>query len=117
MIALIILGILAGALSGIIGIGGGVLIVPALIYIFSFSQKVAQGTTLALLLAPIGIFAVWTYYKAGFVDLRVALLLGIGFLIGSYFGARFAVHAPTDLLAKIFGIIIILIGIKMVIGK
>lgn len=113
----IILGIIAGALSGIIGIGGGIIIVPALIYIFKFSQQQAQGTTLALLVPPIGILAAWTYYKHGFVDLKIAGLIVMGFFIGALFGAIYATNINADLLRKVFAVLLVLIGIKMFFQK
>lgn len=114
---LIILGLLAGALSGLIGIGGGIIIIPALVFIFGLSQKMAQGTTLALLVPPIGFLAALTYYKHGFVDVKFAVIIILGFIIGSVIGAKFAVKIPTDVLTKIFAISIILIGIKMLFAK
>lgn len=113
----ILLGLIAGVLSGIVGIGGGVLIVPALIFLFGFSQQQAQGTTIALLVPPIGILAAWTYYQHGFVNIKVAVLIAIGFILGSLLGARFAVEASNTVLEKLFGVIIIIIGLKMVLGK
>ena len=114
---LIGLGLVAGGLSGLIGIGGGVIIIPALVLIFGLSQKMAQGTTLALLVLPIGIFAALTYYRHGFVDVKFATLIIIGFVIGSIIGAKFAVRLPVEILTKIFAITIILIGIKMLFTK
>jgi hypothetical protein len=87
---LFLLGIIAGSLSGLIGIGGGVIIVPALIFLFGLSQHQAQGTTLALLVPPIGILGAWVYYKQGYVDLRIAAVICIGFFLGSMFGAKLA---------------------------
>ena len=115
--AYILLGLAAGILSGLIGIGGGILIVPALVFLFGFSQQQAQGTTLALLVPPIGILAAWTYYKHGFVDLKVAAFIAVGFIVGSLLGARFATGISNDLLGKIFGTFLILIGLKMIYGK
>jgi len=114
---LILLGIVAGALAGILGIGGGIIIVPALIYLFSFSQKLAQGTTLALLIPPIGILAAWTYYKAGFVDIKAAVFIIVGFIIGSFIAAKYAVNLQDDILTKIFGMFLLVIAIKMIITK
>lgn len=108
----IVIGVLVGAFSGLVGIGGGVLLVPILVYFFKFSQQLAQGTTLALLLPPIGILAVWEYYKKGFVDIRVAMLLAVGFIIGSFFSAKLAVNIPEAVLQRIFGILLLIIGIK-----
>jgi uncharacterized protein len=116
-IGYLLLGLTAGILSGIVGIGGGILIVPALVFLFGFTQQQAQGTTLALLVPPIGILAAWTYYKQGFVDIRVAAIIAAGFLIGSLFGARFATGISNDILGKLFGILLVLIGVKMIIGK
>jgi uncharacterized protein len=113
----IILGVMAGMLSGLIGIGGGIIIVPALIFIFGFSQHQAQGTTLALMVPPIGILAAWTYYKQGHVDLHAALFICIGFLAGSIFGAKLAASISDTILEKTFGIILLLVSLKMIFAK
>jgi len=113
----IALGLLAGALSGLIGIGGGVLIVPVLVFLFGFTQQQAQGTSLAILLPPIGILAVMTYYKQGFVDLKVAALICVGFVLGGLFGAKLATHLSNNVLEKVFGIAMLLLSIKMIVGK
>ena len=108
------LGLGVGTLSGLIGIGGGVLITPALVYLFGFSQHDAQGTTLALLVPPIGLLGAWTYFDQGFVDLKAAGLICIGFVFGGLIGAHFAVELPEVWLKRCFGIAMILIGLKMV---
>jgi len=113
----LILGLLAGALSGLVGLGGGFVIVPALVFIFGFSQHQAQGTTLALLVPPIGILAAWTYYRQGFVDVRVAALIAAGFVVGSFLGARHAMTLSNETLEKVFGVALVLIGLKMILGK
>jgi uncharacterized protein len=113
----LILGLLAGALSGLVGLGGGFVIVPALVFIFGFSQHQAQGTTLALLVPPIGLLAAWTYYRQGFVDIRVAGLIAVGFVVGSLLGARYAMTLSNETLEKVFGVALVLIGLKMIIGK
>ncbi|MGV2829531.1 TSUP family transporter [Myxosarcina sp. GI1(2024)] len=110
----ILLGIFAGVLSGLIGIGGGVIIVPSLIFLFKFSQQEAQGTTLSLLVPPIGILAAWTYYQQGYVNFKVAGLICLGFVLGGLLGAKLAVGLPSDLLEKIFGIALLLISLKMI---
>jgi len=117
IIPYLLLGLAAGILSGLVGIGGGILIVPALVFLFGFSQQQAQGTTLALLVPPIGILAAWTYYKQGFVDVKVAALIAAGFIIGSLIGARFVTGLPNSTLEKVFGTFLVLIGLKMVFGK
>lgn len=113
----IILGLVAGFASGLIGIGGGLLIVPVLVFGFGFSQQLAQGTTLALLVPPIGLAAAWTYYQNGNVDLKVALLICTGFVIGSVFGARVATNMPNELLGRIFGGAMFVISLRMMWGK
>jgi len=113
----LILGLLAGVLSGLVGLGGGFIIVPALVFIFGFSQHQAQGATLALLVPPIGLLAAWTYYRQGFVDMRVAGLIAVGFVVGSLLGARYAMTVSNETLEKVFGVALVLIGLKMIIGK
>src|SRR5512135_2250015 len=88
--AYLVLGLFAGVLSGLIGIGRGIVIVPALVFLFGMSQQQAEGPTLAMLVPPIGIFAAWAYYRQGFVDVRIAALIAVGFIAGSLLGARFA---------------------------
>jgi len=111
----ILLGVIAGAFSGVFGIGGGLVLIPALVYLFHFSQKTAQGTTLALMIPPIGFFAAYSYYKAGQINIKAALFIIVGFLIGSYFGAHFATMLPNKKLSKAFAILIIIAGIRMLI--
>lgn len=111
------IGLLAGFLSGLIGIGGGIVIVPVLVYFFAMSQKTAQGTTLFMFLLPIGILGVFNYHKAGHVDYKTAIIMGITFVLGSYFGSKTAIGMDTRLVKQIFGVAIIIIGIKMLLGK
>lgn len=113
----LLLGLLAGVLSGLIGIGGGVFIVPVLVFLFGMSQHLAQGTTLALLVPPIGILAAWTYYRQGYVDIKIAAFIALGFILGSLFGAKIAVSLSNDLLQKVFGVALLAISIKMIFFK
>jgi uncharacterized membrane protein YfcA len=113
----ILLGLFAGGLSGLIGIGGGVVIVPALVFLFGMTAHQAQGTTLAVMIPPIGILAAWTYYAQGHVDIKIAVLIAIGFIFGGLFGAKLAVGLSNQMLSKVFGVVIILIGLKMVFGR
>ena len=113
----IVLGLIAGALSGLIGIGGGIIIIPALVLLFGLSQHEAQGTTLALMVPPVGILAAWTYYKHGYVDLQMAAFICIGFFIGGFFGAKIATSISSTLLEKIFGVSLFLVSIKMMFFK
>ena len=111
----VVLGVIAGMASGLIGIGGGIIVVPALIYIFGFSQHAAQGTTLAMLIPPIGLLATWAYYKQGYVNIPVAGLLCLGFVLGGYFGAKLAIGFPEVMLRKIFGVCLLVIAGYMII--
>jgi uncharacterized protein len=117
ILAYILLGLAAGMLSGLVGIGGGILIVPALVFLFGFSQQQAQGTTLALLVPPIGILAAWAYYKHGLVDIKVAAIIAAGFIVGSFLGARYATGISNDILGKIFGVFLVVVGLKMIFGR
>ncbi len=112
-ILLILIGVVSGLLSGMVGIGGGVVIVPALIIFLGFSQKMAQGTSLGVLLLPVGILGVMEYYKHGYIEVVMALIVSPGFLIGGYFGSKASLGLSQYILKKIFAIFIILIGIKM----
>jgi len=112
-----LLGIVAGILSGVLGIGGGVIIVPALIFLFGMNQHQAQGTTLAMLVPPIGILAAYTYYRQGYVQILPAVFLAAGFFVGGLLGAKFAVHLSSTTLSRIFGIALLAIALKMIFSK
>ncbi|MEO6188674.1 MAG: sulfite exporter TauE/SafE family protein [Ginsengibacter sp.] len=113
IVVLLLIGLAAGILGGLVGVGGGIVIVPALIYFLAFSQKAAQGTSLGILLLPIGILGVWQYYKAGYVDMRIVWLVAGGFLLGSYFGSKIALALPQETVKKTFAILMILVAFKM----
>ena len=113
IIYLILIGLAAGFLGGMVGIGGGVIIVPALVLLFGLSQHNAQGISLAMMLFPVGLFGVLNYYKKGYVDFKYAGLIAIGFLIGSYLGSKFSLTLPQELVKKIFAVVMILLALKM----
>ncbi|UEG48693.1 sulfite exporter TauE/SafE family protein [Ferruginibacter lapsinanis] len=113
ILIVILIGIAAGMLSGLVGIGGGLIIVPALVYFLGFSQHTAQGTSLGLILLPVGILGVLQYYKQGNVDVKVVAILAVGFLIGSYYGSKVSLNLPQTTVKKIFAVLMILIAIKM----
>ena len=113
----VLLGLVAGIFSGLIGIGGGIIIIPALVFLFGLSQQQAQGTTLALLVPPIGLLAAWTYYSKGYVDLRIAGLICVGFFVGGLLGAKLAVDLPNSVMEKLFGIALFLISLKMILAR
>ena len=107
------LGVVIGVISGLVGIGGGAFLIPALIYFYGMSQIKAQGTSVATLLLPIGIFAFWTYYKAGHVDFKLAMLIAVGFAVGGWFGGLWAQHLSDNVLRKGFAVLLVLLAIKM----
>lgn len=113
IVILLLIGLLAGMLSGLIGVGGGIIIVPALILFVGFTQKQAQGTSLGLLLLPIGILAVMNYYNKGLIDVKVVFIMAIGFLVGGYFGSKLALVISEAALKKIFAIVLFYTGFKM----
>jgi len=118
IIILVLIGVAAGILSGLVGVGGGIILVPALVYFMKYSQHQAQGTSLGILCLPVVILAFMTYYqdtrKMGTpIDLKVIGIIAIGFLVGGYFGSHIAVRIDKDLLRKIFALILFYTAIKM----
>ena len=113
----LLLGLITGIFSGLIGIGGAIIIIPVLVLLFGLSQHTAQGTTLALMVPPIGLLAAWTYYKDGFVDLKIAGLICLGFFVGGLVGARYATQIPEQVLRKMFGLVLLIASLKMILTK
>lgn len=106
----LLIGVVVGTFSGVVGIGGGILFVPALVWLYGMDQHKAQGTSLGALLAPVGILAFMEYYREGNADIRIAALLAVGFLIGGYFGAVGAQVIPEVLLRRIFATTLVAVG-------
>jgi uncharacterized membrane protein YfcA len=117
VIIILLIGIVAGIFSGFIGIGGGLIVVPCLVYFLGFTQHTAQGTSLAMMLPPIGFMAVYNYHKQGAVDFKVAAILCVSFIVGSFFGSKIALNLSPVQIKKAFAVIIILLGVKMLSGK
>lgn len=114
IVILILIGLLAGVLSGMFGVGGGIIIVPALIFFLGMTQHEAQGTSLGLMLLPIGILAAWNYYKAGNLDVKAGLVIAMAFIIGGFFGSKMALNIDETLLKKIFGGFMIVVAVKLI---
>src|SRR5690349_14180550 len=112
-IVLLLIGTAAGAASGFLGIGGGVILVPGLVFALGYSQHLAQGTSLATLALPIGIFAAINYYRSGHVNLIAAALLALGFAAGGWLGSHFAVEVPDKLLKRAFAVLLFGLAAKM----
>ena len=117
IILYLLIGATTGVLSGLLGIGGGIILVPALVLLIGLTQQQAQGTTLVLLTAPFGLLAALTYYQSGYADLKIAAILGAGFFFGAFFGAKIATNIPTAVLEKVFGVALLLIGLRMLLSK
>lgn len=117
IIFLLIIGMLAGILSGLIGVGGGIIMIPLLVLLMGFSQHQAQGTSLAALLPPVTLLAVVNYYRSGFINWKYALIIAAAFFIGGYFGSRIAVAIDQSLLKKLFGGVMLIAALKMIFGK
>ena len=110
-------GLLAGILGGFFGIGGGIIIIPVLIYLVGFSQHMAQGTTLAAMIPPIGLMAAIAYYKAGNVNIKAAALIAAGFFIGGWISGTLVQHVPEGALRRVFAVLLLLVAVKMWFGK
>ena len=116
-IILIIIGLLAGVLSGLVGVGGGILMIPLLIIFLGLSQHQAQGTALFAMLPPIGILAAINYYKEGFVKWEYAIVIAFTFIIGGYLGSKLSLSLPPQMVRRIFGVIMLLGAIKLISSK
>ena len=108
-----LIGLAGGVLSGLFGIGGGLVIVPGLILLLGMTPKQAAGTSLAALLLPVGILGAIEYWRAGYIDVRLALLLAVGILIGAFIGARLAVGLPNELIQRAFGVLLVVVGVRL----
>ena len=115
--AYVLLGLAAGICGGVFGIGGGAVLVPALVFLLGLSQHQAQGTTLAILVPPIGLLAAWRYYHSGNVKLDIAGFVCLGFFIGGLLGAHFVQNVPDPLLRKMFGVFLLVISLRMIFFK
>jgi uncharacterized membrane protein YfcA len=117
VLILLVIGLVAGFLSGLVGIGGGIVVVPMLVFLLGFSQHNAQGTTLFLFLIPVGILGVYNYYKSGFVDYKTGLVMASTFIVGSYLGSKLAISLDQQMIKRIFGVIILFISLRLILGK
>lgn len=117
IIILILIGVMAGVLSGVVGVGGGIIMVPALVYFLGMSQHGAQGTSLAVMLPPIGILACYNYFKTGNLDWRYAAVIAVAFVLGGYFGSKIAITIDEKMLKKIFGSVMLIAALKLIFTK
>lgn len=117
ILILLFIGLLAGLISGFLGIGGGIIIIPALVYLLGYSQQNAQGTSLGLLLPPIGLLAVLNYHKAGFVNISAAAIMCITFVVGSYLSSKIVIDLPEVIIKKVFGTFLLFYAVKLFLEK
>jgi len=117
IVAYIALGLMAGTFAGVFGIGGGLILIPVMTFFFGMTQHQAQGTTLAILVPPIGILAAWRYYQNGHVNLLMAGFICLGFLFGGLLGANLAHSVSDPILKKLFGVFLFLVSINMIFSK
>jgi uncharacterized membrane protein YfcA len=113
VLMLVLIGLFAGILSGLIGVGGGIIVVPALVYFLGFSQHEAQGTSLGLLLLPVGILAVMNYYNRGFIDFKVVGIMCLAFVVGGFLGSKLSLSLSQEMVKKIFAIVLFYTAFKM----
>lgn len=117
VLLLLLIGLLGGILAGTLGVGGGLIIVPSLVFIMGMTQHQSQGTSLTMMLAPIGLLGAWNYFREGYVNIRYAVILALAFVIGAFLGSVISIHITGSTLRKIFGILMLVAGIKMILGK
>ena len=113
VILLILVGLAAGILSGLVAVGGGIIVVPALVLLLGFSQHEAQGTSLGLLLLPVGILAVMNYYNKGYIDIKVVAIMSVAFVLGGWLGSKLSLSLPQDTVKKIFAIVLFYTAFRM----
>lgn len=116
LVLLIIIGLVAGFLGGMVGIGGGLIIVPALVLLLGMNQHNAQGISLTMLLFPVGILGVINYYKKGYVDFKYAGLIAVGFFVGSYLGSKYSLSLPQETVKKVFAVLMIILAIRILLS-
>ena len=117
VLILLLIGLLGGMLAGTLGVGGGLIIVPSLVFIMGMTQHQAQGTSLAMMLAPIGVMAALNYFREGYVNIKYAIILAIAFILGAWIGSYISINLTGHTLKRIFGILMLIVGIKMIIDK
>ena len=113
VLILVMIGLMAGVFGGMFGVGGAIIMIPALVYFLGADQQLAQGTSVAIMLPPIGLFAAYNYYKAGQVNIWWAVIIAVSFMVGGYFGSKIALSLSENLLRKLFAVLLIILAIRM----
>ncbi len=117
VLLLLIVGISAGVISGFVGVGGGIIMVPAMVWLLGYTQHQAQGTSLAVLMLPVVFLAVRNYYRAGVIDPKIVGVIAIAFVVGSYYGSKWSLALPMDTVRKVFGGVTLIVALKLIFGK
>jgi uncharacterized membrane protein YfcA len=117
VLLLLLIGLIAGFASGLVGIGGGIVIVPALVYFLSLSQHNAQGISIGMLLMPVGFLAAINYYKAGQFNMKYSLIIGATFVVGAWLGSKVSLSIDQQMMKRIFGVFVLLMALKMIFSK
>jgi uncharacterized membrane protein YfcA len=117
LLILAFIGLAAGILGGMVGLGGGLIIIPGLVMLLGLGQKEAQGTSVAIMLPPIGILAAWNYYKSGYVNIKFAIIIAIAFILGGWIGSKAAIALPDSTVRKVFAGLMIITALKMIFSK
>ncbi len=116
-ILLVLIGLLAGFTGGSLGLGGGIIIVPALVFLMGFSQHQAQGTSLAVIVFPVALLGAYNYYRSGYVNVKYVIVLALAFIVGSYLGSLMSINLPEKILKKVFGFAMLALSLKMIFSK
>jgi uncharacterized membrane protein YfcA len=114
IVILVLVGLAAGVLSGMFGVGGGVIIVPSLVFFLGMSQHEAQGTSLGLMLLPIGVLAAYNYYQSGNLDIKSGLIIAGAFVIGGFVGSKLSLGIDEVTLKRLFGLLMLVVALKLV---
>ncbi|MDY0200504.1 MAG: sulfite exporter TauE/SafE family protein [Tenuifilaceae bacterium] len=117
LVILLVIGLLAGFTGGALGLGGGIIIVPALVFIMGLTQHQAQGTSLAVIVFPVAILGAYNYYKSDFINYKYVIVLALAFFVGSYLGSLMSINLPEKLLKKVFGFAMLVLSVKMIFAK
>lgn len=114
IIILVLIGLIAGAFSGMFGIGGGLVMVPAMVFFLSMSQHSAQGTSLGVLVIPVAAVAAYNYYKAGELNVKFAVIIALSFVVGGYFGSKLSLGISEVMLKRVFGVLMLAMAVKLI---
>lgn len=117
ILVLLLIGLFAGVLSGFVGVGGGLIMVPALVWALGYSQHMAQGTSLGVLVLPVVFLAAWNYYKAGSLDVKAVAFIAVAFVLGGFIGSRWSLALPAETVRRVFGVVMLLASLKLIFGK